>query len=218
MSGHTNKRIIEDENITIDRERKRTKTSKARVRIVEAQIKSALLEWRLRTKRTHYPTCAFSAAGILPDFVIAKVSTNANITTMEDLLSCCGETWIYAVDHGHEVLEIVNQLERDHSSELAARKEEKKRQTALKNEQKRIAAAAERERKRQQVAWARSMTKLPSAHPHTPISTHTTPYPHPSPAPHPLLTSPLPLTGSFVFNIVTQAQTDRPPNLGKALF
>lgn len=227
---HTNRRYApnqpscstEDEKIAIEPAKKRTKPTKARVQAVKAQIKSALVEWRLRTKKTYYSTCAFGATGVLPDFVIEKVSTTSSLATMDDLLVAFGEIWIYVTKHGPEVLEIVNQLDRDHDSKILARKEEKKRQTALRNEQRRVMAAVERQRQRQHIAMSKL---LPSTHQHAPIVTPTlpltpttlSPYRPPAP-PHSPFPSPLPLRGSFSFNLGPQVQAYGSAIIGKNYF
>ena len=113
-------------------------------------VRTALEQWRFEKHRDHYTPSSYTSTVLLPDPIIKKITSNARITTIDDLKTL-KPSWIFAEWHGQEVLDILERLDQD-DRELKEKKEQekfeaKKKETAARQEiakrQKQINASAQ---------------------------------------------------------------------------
>lgn len=103
-------------------------------------VRTALLNWRIKTYQTYYSPSPFTSVVILPDPTLTALASNARIRTIDDIQQTLKPPWIFASKHGQEVLELLEKLDkvekegREH--EKLKRREEKKEETAQRREAK----------------------------------------------------------------------------------
>ncbi|OJT05421.1 hypothetical protein TRAPUB_2056, partial [Trametes pubescens] len=75
----------------------------------EQQVRKLLQAWRYKTWRTSYSHQPFGPSGILPDAVLATLSSRTSFATVADL---GGLRWLLAKHHGADVLELLHDFDR----------------------------------------------------------------------------------------------------------
>ena len=113
-------------------------------------VRTALEQWRFEKHRDCYTPSSYTSMVLLPDPIIKKITSNAQIKTIDDLKTL-KPSWVFAERHGQEVLDLLERLDqhdREQKERRALeRREEKKKGTAARQEiakrQKQINAAAQ---------------------------------------------------------------------------
>ncbi|KAK7039732.1 hypothetical protein R3P38DRAFT_2901733 [Favolaschia claudopus] len=74
--------------------------------------RAALQDWRIKTFLAKYPLSCFTDVGIMPDQILESLALVRvqNVEEMESL----SPSWMLARRHGTEVIELLNQVDRDH--------------------------------------------------------------------------------------------------------
>ena len=113
-------------------------------------IRTALEQWRFEKHRDCYTPSSYTSTVLLPDPIIKKITSNAQIKTIDDLKTL-KPSWVFAERHGQEVLDLLKKLDQhnhEHKEKKALEKREaKKKETAARQEttkrQKQIIAATQ---------------------------------------------------------------------------
>ncbi|KII90327.1 hypothetical protein PLICRDRAFT_106921 [Plicaturopsis crispa FD-325 SS-3] len=102
-----------------------------------------------RKKRDEYSPSSFATSAILPDPILTALATKTSLKTVDDLLAL-KTPWIFAEQHGAEVLEVIRRVD-------VARKAALDQAKAEKSAKKKLATADRKEKEREQrlVASAR---------------------------------------------------------------
>ena len=114
-------------------------------------VRTALEQWRFEKHRDCYTSSSYTSSVLLPDPIIKKITSNAQIKTIDDLKTL-KSSWVFAERHGQEVLDLLERLDlhdREQREKKALEKrKEKKKETAARQEtakrQKQIDAAQTR--------------------------------------------------------------------------
>ncbi len=73
-----------------------------------ANVRAALVRWRLHTIKSYAPA-PFTAAVLLPDHILTKIASNARLRTHSDLEEL-SPPWVWACKHGPEVLAFASEV------------------------------------------------------------------------------------------------------------
>ena len=70
-----------------------------------------LENWCECKRREVYSCTSWSAKVLLPDATLAKIAANGRLQTVADMESALNPPWIFAKEHGDEVLALLAQLD-----------------------------------------------------------------------------------------------------------
>ena len=70
-----------------------------------------LENWRERKREEVYARTSWCAKVILPDAIITKIAANSRILIVADLEATLDRPWLFAAEHGDEVLALLTQLD-----------------------------------------------------------------------------------------------------------
>jgi len=120
----------------------------------KAHLKTAresLKNWRLKTKLSRYTPSSLTTAFLMLDVTLKKLASARNFKTAEDIQMATG--WIYAPRHGEEVLQLlanINKADEDQRGcAKRAKAAERKKQTQIRQAEKKRLADEEQEQEKQ---------------------------------------------------------------------
>lgn len=85
-------------------------------------VRHALRDWRVKTRRHDFPHSTFTATAILPDPVLTTIASNRQLKTSDDLRLSLPTPWAFIDRYGQQVLNLVAKLDANDRAHREAKK------------------------------------------------------------------------------------------------